>query len=164
LAVGADGRTVNGVANAGAVFVFKSGTSGLTTTGVQQWNLSIPSLGQAVRSGDNFGDCLAAGDFNGDGKDDLAITVDRRDLKGVSGIDQGEVLVASGSSAGLSTGGVLVLNENTPGLPNGPAVNGDQFGSIAKPGNFNGDSYDDLSISTAGKTVSGLAHAGAVYL
>jgi hypothetical protein len=43
-------------------------------------------------------------------------------------------------------------------------VNGDQFGSIAKEGDFNHDGFDDLSISAAGKTVSGLAHAGAVYL
>lgn len=46
--------------------------SGLSANGNQLWTLDDPILFGALQN-DHFGEALAAGDFNGDGVDDLAI-------------------------------------------------------------------------------------------
>src|SRR5207253_8553316 len=111
-------RTIIGQNQAGAVLV-KLGP--LTPTGaVQFWEQSrifpgcreiceIGQTGSATESGDHFGFALTAGDFNGDGRSDLAIGVPNETVlvnRGGSTFEHvsnaGEVDVIYGSASSLS--------------------------------------------------------------
>ena len=52
--------------------------AGLTATGSQYWNQNAAAIVDTAEAGDGFGSTLTSGDFNGDGRDDLAIGVRRR--------------------------------------------------------------------------------------
>ena len=101
LAVCADGRRVGTINNAGSVYVLRGSAAGITTTSSQIWNFAIGRVcaGDAF-GGDNFGDSMAAGDYNNDGRDDLAIAVDKREIAGSPGIDHGLTIVLPGSQRG----------------------------------------------------------------
>src|SRR5687768_770279 len=71
LAVGLPDETVDGWSAAGAVRIWYGTSSGLTTTGSQYWSQASPGIADAAEGGDLFGTAVAAGDFNGDGRDDL---------------------------------------------------------------------------------------------
>ena len=78
-AIGVPGEDVAGVINAGAVNVIYGSASGLTG-GVTQienelWHQNSPLVPDAIETNDQFGKAVAAGDFNGDGIDDLAIGI-----------------------------------------------------------------------------------------
>ena len=86
---------------------------------------------------------LAAGDFDGDGHDDLAIGSPFEDVSGES--NAGAVNVLYGRSNGLATGGDQLWHQGSPGIP-GALERDDRFGWSLAVGNFNGDGYDDLAI------------------
>ena len=89
-------------------------------------------------SGDGFGSALAAGDFNGDGADDLAIY-----HAGPS--SEGRVTVYSGVlGVGLDLDGAIVLEQEGASIPEA----GDRFGSVLDVADFDGDGTDDLIVGT----------------
>ena len=75
LAVGAPGKTLGGSLNGGQVSVLYGGISGLAPSGNQRWSQNTAGIKGIINENDQFGFALAAGDFNGDGADDLAIGV-----------------------------------------------------------------------------------------
>jgi hypothetical protein len=162
LAVGADGKTIGAATDSGAVYVLYGTHSILTTTNHQLWTLQSAGIG-APGIGDNFGDALAAGDYNGDGRSDLVITVDRRDAPGK--IDIGTAFVLYGhTGTGLTTAGRFAFSENTKGMP-GPVVTaGDQFASLVRPYDWNHDGYTDLYVAAAGRSFGPWTHGGVIYL
>src|SRR4029079_19389078 len=83
------GNEVINATNGGAVTIFYGSASGLRTDNAKM--LTIASVGFPEFDDAFFGDALAAGDFNGDGRDDLAIGADGADM----------VFVARGSASGL---------------------------------------------------------------
>lgn len=136
LAVSAPGEDYNDSgSNAGVVFVY----SGSTTELGEPYFIHQEPVG-ANESGDRFGSSLAAGDFNGDGIDDLAVTVPGEDYQD-SGPDAGVIFVFSGSSDGL--GEPYFIDQK----PLGTNETGDLFGTALASGDFNGDGIDDLAIS-----------------
>ncbi|MEO8198294.1 MAG: FG-GAP repeat protein [Thermoanaerobaculia bacterium] len=86
-------------------------------------------------AGDNFGFALAAGDFNGDGYDDLAVGE-----PGSHFFNYGEVHIFYGGP-----GGIQLLAGHSFWYPGG-AFEESRFGSVLVAGNFNGDSFDDLAM------------------
>jgi hypothetical protein len=54
--------------------------SGLTAAGGQLFHQDSPGVGDAAEPGDNFSFYLGAGDFDGDGRDALAVGVPNEDL------------------------------------------------------------------------------------
>ena len=157
LAIGVPGENEG----AGAVNVIYGSSNGLSATSPrddQFWTQSSPDVNDDPQSDDAFGSSLASGDFNGDGKDDLAIGVPDEDLGSIS--DVGAVEVIYGSSSGLSASSPRTdqfWTQDSADVNDGKEVN-DNFGSSLSPGDFNGDGRDDLAIGVPGEN----DNAGAV--
>ena len=160
LAVGIIGEHVDGRA-AGGVQVFYGSAAGLTTVGDQRLSEGLPDFPGEPLDGQLFGLALAAGDFDDDGRDDLAVG-DPTEAWG-GGTEYGTVFVFHGRSSGLSTAGVERFNEATPGIA-GAAENADRFGMSLAAGDFDHDGDDDLAIGAPGEAVGVVAGAGAVYV
>ncbi len=101
LAIGIPYETVEGVNFAGAVQILYGGGTGLYASDTQFWHQNSPGMNGAAEQDDHFGWALAAGDFNGDGFDDLAIGVPDEDISTIS--NAGGVQVMYGSASGLTT-------------------------------------------------------------
>jgi hypothetical protein len=126
LAIGLD-EDVGGHEDAGAVNVLAGSAGGLTVAGAQIWHQDSPGVPGAPAFLDGFGSALAAGDFDGDGFDDLAIGVPEEDVGGAS--DAGVVNVLFGSAAGLTAAGSQIWHQDSAGVP-GAAENFDRFGNV----------------------------------
>src|SRR3712207_6285451 len=75
LAIGVPLEHVRGVTDAGAVNLLFGSEQELTATGDQFWHQDRPGVRGAAGEFELFGVALAAGDFNADSFDDLAIGV-----------------------------------------------------------------------------------------
>jgi hypothetical protein len=134
----------NTAADAGAVQVFFAGSGGdvVTTSGsmfISQANLA----GVSVEAGDLMGWSLAAGDFDSDGRDDLAIGVPGEDVGAI--VDAGLVSVLYGSSSGPSLTRIQNWTQDSSGVPD-VAEPGDQFGYALSAWNYGNGRESDLAI------------------
>jgi FG-GAP repeat protein len=129
--------------NAGAVAVLYGTLSGLSATGNQLWTQD--SSGIPGTAGDEwiFGASLAAGDFDGNGADDLAVGAPGEDD------DIGSVTVIPGGAGGLTAVGAKHWTQDTPGVP-GQADNNVIFGWALASHDFGHSARADLAISAIG--------------
>jgi len=164
LAIGVPGERVAGALRAGAVHVLYGRGRGLDTRGDQFWHQNNVGVGDGAGLNDEFGTALVAGDFNGDGNDDLAIGAPLEDMGGGPGteVDAGSVTVLYGSPAKLVSVDSQQWSQDTGGISNSPD-GGDQFGAALAAGDFDGDGFDDLAIGVPFERVEG-AIAGAVHI
>lgn len=186
LAMSAPYKTVGGQRQAGAVWITLSSPSSGPSF-VQFWEQSRVFPGAQIineRDGDGsppeasdfFGAALAAGDFNGDGRDDLAIGVPFEDVlvqrtatSFEQVVDAGAVNVIYGSADGLS------ITERRPQFwtqqsiniekTEGGAERGDRFGTSLTAWNFGLDDTRptaDLAIGVPFEDLGTVINAGAV--
>jgi hypothetical protein len=165
LAVGAPGSTVNGVWRAGRVCVYF--TLGVVNTA------SCISQGAAAREmDDQFGATLAAGDFNGDGFDDLVVGIPSEDFGTVR--NAGAVAVFAGNSFRQFTSstsfvqGMPFTQGGMPRVLRDSPESGDKFGAALAVGDFDADGFDDLAVGVPGEDVfsfgQSVPNAGAVHV
>jgi hypothetical protein len=159
LAIGVPLDDVGTKASAGGVNIIYGSSRGLRSWASQYWTQDSPLIRDSAETGDRFGATLAAGDFNRDGYDDLAIGVPSEDLR--SAVNAGAINVIFGSARRLTGTGNQFGHQNSPGIV-GIARRDDAFGSALAVGDFNADGYDDLSIGVPGKDVRRIQDAGAV--
>jgi disulfide bond formation protein DsbB len=159
LAVGVEGESIGTHSNAGAVNILYGTTSGLSSTGNQMWHQNSPGIPGVSQDWDGFGSSMAAGDFNGDGYDDLAIGVPGEDVGSVPGA--GGVHLLYGSSSGLSAWGCLFWHQNSPGVY-GICEDWENYGSTLAVGDLNGDGYADLIVGVKDESFGTIDYAGAV--
>ena len=106
---------------------------------------------QAVEEADDrFGAALAAGDFDDDGCDDLAIGSPDEDIGAET--DAGGVQIVYGSSLGLVTDGNVFFRQGADGVSGAPEA-ADRFGASLAIGDFDDDAFDDLAIGVAGESI-----------
>lgn len=122
---------------------------------------------------DNAGvTALAAGDFDGNGHDDLALGECREiadeNIDDPCGPEElakgGGIHVHYGSPTGGPLGGPdETLNQDTAGVPGVPE-NGDRFGAALAAADVNRDGRDDLIAGAPGEAIGSKAGAGAAWL
>jgi hypothetical protein len=133
LAIAAPTEDVGDLTDAGQVQVLYGSSTGLKVAGASPVLDSVPEVN------DQFGFALATGNFDGTGKQDLAIGVPRED---VIATDHGVVAIALGQAAGIA-GVTRLIIEQAPA--DGPGA-GDQFGRSLAANDFDRDGITDLVV------------------
>lgn len=151
LAVGAPQESIGSLALAGRVYTFRG-----VATGLSPWQaLSQSGIG-VNEQGDRFGTALSSGDYNGDGRADLAVAAPFENPGSAS--MSGYVFVFRGAATGLNAWAGLSqsgLDANEPG---------DQFGAALTSGDIDGDGRAELVVGAPGESgAAGLPH-GRVYI
>jgi hypothetical protein len=159
LAVGVPFDDVSGQSNAGSVHILYGGTSGLSGAGDQVFHQDV--LNDAAEDFDHFGQSVAAGDFNNDGRGDLAVGVSSESIESVSVFETGAVHIIYGGASGLTDAGNSVFTQDTPGM-NETAEQSDAFGFAVTSADFDGDGFDDLAVGVPFEDVGALEVAGAI--
>ena len=166
LAVGVPGDQVGSETAAGSVHILYGTRQGLSAVGDEIWHQDGPGVRGVADTNDYFGAVVAAGDFDGDGFDDLAIGTPN-DEDPVTGEIAGTVNILYGSGQGLSARGDDFWHQDSPNV-RGRTDDGDLFGGSLATGNFGRGPADDLVIGAWSDivTVGGtdIAGAGSVHL
>lgn len=158
LAVGAPYAEVGGF-EAGAVNVIYGSATGLTAGGDRLFHRGQAGIKGSPNVGELFGRALAAGDFDGDGFDELAIGV----AGDVKANQSGSVHVLRGSPEGLTRAGDRIWHRDSPTV-RGTAQRGDWFGSQLAAGRFDDDAFDDLAIGAADDDIGAALRTGSVHV
>jgi subtilisin family serine protease len=152
LAVGAPGENIEpGKVDAGYVFLFKGDVNGLKPWG------GIDQGAAANQNGDRFGSALVVGDFNGDGRHDLAVGAPGARVGTAA---SGSVYIFHGASGGLQA--ARRLDQAMNGL--GVNEAGDRFGSALAAADLNADGKDDLAVGAPGEAPGQGPRSGIVFL
>ncbi len=142
----------NGLINSaahGMVVISPGSERGLTTTGTRSF-----SVGDLGTEAGRFGRALAAGDFNQDGFDDLAVGIPQ--LNTFGGPDRGAVWIYAGTESGLQVAPYLRLDYDDVETFEDDYAN---FGWALAVGDFDDDGFPDLAASAIGQD----NHSGVLY-
>ena len=167
LAIGMPGDAVGGNANAGRVLVLYSSHAGPGTAAPDLLTQDTPGVEDAAEAGDRFGEALAAGDFDADGCDDLAIGAPQEDLEAPAAVaEAGTVHVLYGSGLGLTVAGDELFTQDTAGV-GGAAQADDHFGAVLLAADLDLDGDAELVVSAPDEDLEGdptITDAGAVHV
>lgn len=105
---------------------------------------------------------LAAGDFDGDGIEDLAVGAPEEDVGPPAGPEvsnAGAVHVIYGTAKGLKANGDQYLHQDVSGAIDNAEAS-DRFGNALAAGDLDGDGFDDLAVGVIGED----GNTGGVHL
>ncbi|HMG39645.1 MAG TPA: hypothetical protein VK566_10755, partial [Nitrososphaeraceae archaeon] len=165
LAIGVAGEDVGSIGIAGGVEVIYGSSSGLSATlahADQFWTQDSTNIDGSAEFSDLFGFSLSSGDFNADGKDDLAIGIPDEDVGSIG--NAGGVEVIYGSTSGLSATlahADQFWTQDSTNIDNS-AETGDNFGISLTAADFNADGKDDLAIGVANEDLGSVINVGGV--
>ena len=157
LAVGIPFKDISVRSDSGEIGIFFGSAEGLLPAATQ--TLNQDAAGEENSSNDSAGFSLAAGDFDGDGYDDLVGGVPYNNSSGRA--DNGVAMVFFGSGAGLLPARALWLEQSSFG---GTEETRDEFGTVVASGDFDADGLADLALAAPGENLGGVGDAGAVYV
>jgi hypothetical protein len=159
LAVGVPFESVGAIDAAGAVNVLYGSGAGLAGTGSQLFHQDSTGVGSDAESGDQFGVSVAAGDFDGNGSDDLAVGVP---FEAVGSVGQaGAINVLYGGQPRLAGAGSQLFHQGTTGIGSDPELL-DGFGFALAVGDFDASGAADLAVGAPGESVGTVDQAGAI--
>ncbi|MEO3829781.1 FG-GAP and VCBS repeat-containing protein [Actinomadura sp. B10D3] len=148
--VNGDGRAdlVAGVESSagGEIRVFPGTASGIgSATVIDQDTDGVPGTEERE---DDFGDSVAVGDVNGDGKADIAVGAPEETVGTAS--HAGAATVLYGGPDGVTGAGAQQFGQNSAGVP-GTAEQNDRFGSQVSLADLDGDGKADLTAGSSGE-------------
>jgi FG-GAP repeat len=135
LAIGSPGEDASGHANTGVVHVLYGDRHGLTRRDelLGQGFAGVPGTPEDEQ---NFGAALAAGDFDGNGRDDLAVGIPHDTVNGAPAA--GAAVVMYSTRRGVIPGRDQVWTQDTPGIE-GLAAAYHRFGGSLAAGDLDDD-------------------------
>jgi hypothetical protein len=168
LAIGIPGETTSGAADSGVVYIVYQGVGGLMNDNEEAFYRGFNGLTGAPNADEQLGYALAAGDFNADGVDDLAVGIPGASCAGQ--INSGSVMVLLGRDDldGLDAAGVSYWSQAMAGVVD-DCEPGDRFGAALVAGQFRptpiGEEPSwDLAVGVPGESVDAVNLAGAVAI
>jgi hypothetical protein len=163
LAVGAPGESVGAVRLAGAVNVIYAAPGGLNTGRVSQlFTQGTTGIGSDPELEDEFGFALAAGDFDGDGADDLAVGVQFESV-GTSG-GAGVVHTVYGVPGGFLNAGRASQMPKRLADDLGQPAESSSFGWAVAVADLDGDGLAELIVGAPGESSATNWAVGAVHI
>ncbi|MEM7113719.1 MAG: hypothetical protein AAF614_14880 [Chloroflexota bacterium] len=154
----------------GAVNVIYGSANGLRMDNDMMITLFHPEINADFHDNARFGGALEAGDFNGDGFDELAVGTPGYGMPAEVGHpaqQQGMVMVFRGTMAGLTLDDEELWMQGLNGLQ-GNAESGDRFGNNLAVGDFDNNGVDDLVVAATDEAVFYLGQdiqdAGAIHI
>ncbi len=157
LLAGVPGESAGTNANAGLVHAIYGSAAGLSSAGSQSWNQNSSGIADKIEAGDRFGAALAAGDINGDSRDDLGVGVPSEGIGTIAGA--GALNLIYGSAGGLTATGNQLWQQDSAGITES-AEAGDSFGAALAAADMNGDSRADLAIGVPAETSGAILGGG----
>jgi hypothetical protein len=139
--------------------VLYGGNNGLTANGDELFTEVTKGVPGNPADNDYMAGTLAAGDFDADGDDDVAATLEGQRVDGEQ--DAGAILVFEGSDGGLKAAGAKLFTESTPGIA-GETEGFDGFGAALAAADFKAKGPDELAIGVPFDTVGSVTSAGTV--
>ena len=146
-------------AGEGGVGVLYGAATGVTATRAQWLTQDTAGVPGTAEPGDDFGQSLAAGDFTGDGKADLAVGSPNESIGSTP--STGDVTILKGSSTGLTGSGSQAWSQDTAGVP-GSNESTDGWGWSLAAGDITGDGRADLVVGCQNEDLGGITDAGSV--
>jgi FG-GAP repeat len=156
LVIGVPDRDVNGLVDAGEVWILPSSPTGPNENATQFVSLLTSGFPGSPVAGDRFGAAMAMGRFNAGNNMDLAIGIPGRNVAGKN--NAGVVMVRyDGSST------VGVLSQDTTGIE-GIAETNDSFGAALSSAEWGNGGRADLAVGVPREGISGQPSAGVVHV
>jgi hypothetical protein len=151
--------------DAGAVNVLYGSPAGPTARGSQLWTQASAGVIGVAEPNEHLGTALTFGDYDGDGRDDLAIGVPGEGIGDNPSAGAVNVLYSAGK---LSASASQFWHENRPGVPDRieylPEEGGEMFGSALASKDLDRDGRDDLAVGIPAEYDEGDLPQGAVIV
>ncbi|MEW2060399.1 FG-GAP and VCBS repeat-containing protein [Streptomyces sp. NPDC007002] len=126
VAIGVSDEKVGDSGAAGRLAVLYADAQGLSAARVSVFDQGTPGISGSPETEDYFASSLAAGDFDGDGIDDIVAGMRSEKLGTATGAGASMVLFGSAED-GVSTSGAVWIDQDTAGVP-GVVATDDHFG------------------------------------
>ncbi|WP_017596577.1 FG-GAP repeat protein [Nocardiopsis potens] len=140
------------------IAVFPGGPDGPAAEPSAELTLDSPGVPGEEADGDQFGAVLTAGDVDGDGRADVAASVNRPASAGPAMLDRADVVLLHGGPDGLTGEGAELLRPEDAGvepLPGGEPAGPDHdpYDEIPRTGlrmlDTDGDGTDEIAVTTS---------------
>ncbi|MEU9776517.1 FG-GAP repeat protein [Streptomyces sp. NPDC047968] len=148
VAIGVSDQKVDEDGAAGRLAVLYADADGLSHEDVEVFDQDTPGIAGGPEPEDYFASSLAAGDFDGDGVDDLVVGMRSEAIGSAKGSGASLVLFGN-ATGGITASGAVWIDQDTAGVP-GTVWEGDHFGWTVGALDTDGDGRDEPLIGAPG--------------